>query len=232
MRNSQRVIAGLLGAIVALLILAAIWIRIAVPQPPALSGERATRAYDFAAFRGVEVNGQWQVTIERGDAWRVAVEAPAELGDNVRVRLDGDALELGYDGRWWFGDFGGDDGLEATVTMPALESLEISGSSRVRFSGFEGGTLSLEVSGAGDVRGAASRYDALTLDMSGAGNLDLGDVTVTDADIDVSGAGNVTLRMAGGRLTGDMSGAGNLQYFGTVSEQSVESSGFVNIRQR
>ena len=36
--------------------------------------------------------------------------------------------------------------------------------------------------------------------------------------------------MAGGRLTGDMSGAGNLAYLGTVSEQSVDTSGFVNIR--
>ncbi len=35
--------------------------------------------------------------------------------------------------------------------------------------------------------------------------------------------------MARGRLTGEMSGAGNLAYRGTVSEQSVETSGFVNV---
>jgi hypothetical protein len=48
----------------------------------------------------------------------------------------------------------------------------------------------------------------------------------------VSGAGNVKLRMAGGRLTGDVSGAANLEYYGPVSEQSVQQSGFVNVRRR
>ena len=74
--------------------------------------------------------------------------------------------------------------------------------------------------------------DSLILDKSGVGNLDLGDVTVTNAEVDVSGAGSVTLRMGGGRLSGDMSGFGNLEYYGTVSEQTVESSGFVNVRRR
>jgi hypothetical protein len=70
------------------------------------------------------------------------------------------------------------------------------------------------------------------LDLSGVGNADLADVTVTDADVDVSGAGNVKLRMAGGRLTGGVSGAANLEYYGPVSEQSVQQSGFVNVRRR
>ena len=99
-------------------------------------------------------------------------------------------------------------------------------------SGFESGALSLDVSGTGDVRGSASRFDALTLDVSGAVNVDLGDVPVANAEVDISGAGNVTLRMAGGRLTGELSGAANLNYYGTVSEASVETSGFVNLRRR
>jgi hypothetical protein len=88
------------------------------------------------------------------------------------------------------------------------------------------------VSGAVELRGTASRFETLTLDLSGAGSVDLGDVPVTDAAVDVSGAGNVTLRMAGGRLTGDMSGAANLGYFGTVSEETIEKSGFVNVSRR
>jgi hypothetical protein len=38
--------------------------------------------------------------------------------------------------------------------------------------------------------------------------------------------------MAGGRLTGDMSGAASLEYYGTVSEESVDTSGMVNVRRR
>jgi len=92
--------------------------------------------------------------------------------------------------------------------------------------------MSLNVSGAIDLTGAASRFDALTLYLSGTGSVNLADVPVTDANVDISGATSVTLRMTGGRLTGNLSGTANLEYFGTVSEESVEKSGFVNVRRR
>ena len=234
MRNSQRVMAGLLGGIVALLILAALWIKVAAPQRPQLSGERSTRTYDYADFAAVSVSGQWQVTIERGTAWRVAIDVPVEVIDGVRVEPRGETLGLHYEGAWWFGAFGREDGdgLKATITMPALESIELSGASTLSFSGFEGNSLSLTSSGASEVRSASGRFETLVLVMSGAGNVDLDGLPVTNADISVSGAGNVELNMAGGRLTGNMSGAGNLDYRGTVSEESVSTSGFVNIDRR
>jgi hypothetical protein len=211
----------------------AVWARLAAVPVPELSGERVSRSYDLTGFDGVETNGQWQVTIERGDAWSVALEAPVELVANLEVEIEGgDELSLGYASGWCAACFRDENVIEATITMPVLESLEISGASKLSFSGFEGSALSVDVSGAVDLRGADSRFETLTLDLSGAGAVDLSEVPTTNAEVDVSGAGNVKLRMAGGRLTGDMSGAANLEYSGTVSEESVEESGFVNIRRR
>jgi hypothetical protein len=233
MRNSQRAIAALLGVIVALLVVVAIWVRVAAPQPPELSGQRTTRTYDFKDFRGVEADGQWQITIERGDAWLVSVEAPAEIVDRVRVQRQADGEAVDLEGPWWLGDFGdGEAALQATITMPSLETLDISGTSIISFSGFDGAALALELAGGGQVRGTASRFDRLTLDMSGAAEIDLSGVPVTDAEVDVSGAGNVKLQMAGGRLTGDLSGAANLEYSGTVSAETIDRSGLVNVRHR
>jgi hypothetical protein len=231
MRTSQRVVAATLGAIIVLLLVIAISIRVSAPTAPALSGERASRTYDYASFNGIEISGQWQVSIERGDAWRVAVDAPAELLDSLRVEQDGDRLELEIDGGSWFGGFGrNNDGPKVTIAMPVLESLELSGASTVSFSGFEGARLSIASSGAAEIRAATSRFDTLTLQLSGAGNADHDEISVANAEVSVSGAANVTLNMAGGRLTGSMSGAGNLEYRGTVTEQSIDSSGLVNIR--
>jgi len=233
MRNSQRVVLGLLGVIVGLMVVVAVWVRAAAPALVRLSGERTTRTFDVTDFDGVDVGGQWRVVIERGDAWRVSVEMPAEVVDQVRVARDGDTLHLGYDGPW-LGDFDSDDGsLQATITMPSLATLRFSGmSQQLSFSGFDGGSLSLDAEGAGNIRGASSRFDSLTLDLSGFGNIDFSDVAVTDADVDLGGFGNVTLRMAGGRLRGDMSGFGNLEYYGTVSEENIDKSGFGSIRRR
>jgi hypothetical protein len=231
MRNSQRVVAGVIGAIALVIVAIGVWVRFGAPQLPELSGDRTTRAYEFMGFDGVAVSGQWQITMERGDSWRVTVDVPLEVVDSVRVEQDGGRLSLSSERGFRFGDFD-DDEMKATVTMPALTSIELSGASTLSLSGFEGDRLSLTSSGASEVRAANGRFDALTLVMSGAGNVDLDDVAVTNADIRVSGAGNVKLNMAGGRLTGHMSGAGNLEYRGTVSEQSVTTSGIVNIRRR
>ena len=231
MRNSQRVMLGLLGVIVGLMVVVAVWVRAAAPEPPQLSGERTTKTFDFTDFDGVEVECRCQVTIERGDAWRISVEMPVEVVDQVRVRRDGDVLTLGQEGPW-LGGFDEDRSLEATITMPVLATLNHSGMSRVSFSGFDGRSLSFDASGAGNIRGAASRFDSLVLEMNGFGNIDFSDVAFTNADVDLNGFGNLTLRMAGGWLRGDLSGVGSLEYYGTVSEENVEKSGFGSIRRR
>jgi len=197
MRNSQRAIAALLGVIVALLVVVAIWVRVAAPEPRELSGEKTTKTYDLADFNAVDVTGPWRVTIARGDAWQVSVEMPVEVVDEVRVDRDGGDLEL--QGPWWVGNFAGEGpALQATITMPALESVHISGASMLAFSGFAGRALSVELSGAGQLRGNASRFDRLDLDMSGAAAIDLSDVVVTDAEVDISGAGSVKLQWPAG----------------------------------
>src|SRR5262245_22406313 len=98
MRNSQRVMLGLLGVIVGLMVVVAVWVGAGATALPQLSGERSTMTYDFTDFDGVDVDGQWRVTIERGDAWRVSVELPVEVVDQVRVRREGDTLNLVYEG--------------------------------------------------------------------------------------------------------------------------------------
>jgi hypothetical protein len=231
-RNSQLAVVAALGVVVAATIGAAVWMRLGAEPPPELSGERGSRAVDYTGFDRVDVGGQWTVTIERGDAWRIALEAPVEILDDIEVERDGNELSVDYEGGWCPGCFRDERALEVTITMPALGSLDLSGATTASFAGFTGRALAVDVSGAVELRGTASRFDRLTLDLSGAGSVDLGDVTVTDAELDVSGAGNVTLRMAGGRLTGDMSGAANLEYYGTVSEEAIERSGFVNVTRR
>jgi hypothetical protein len=231
-RNSQRAIVGALGLIVALMVAFAVWILVVAEPAPELSGQRTSRTSDLTGFDGVEISGQWEVTIERGDAWRVVLDVPAEWADSVEAELQGDRLSLSFEGGFCIACFDGGPELKAAITMPALDSIDMSGTSFVQFSGFEGPRLSLDLSGAGRIRGAMSRFDELSLDMSGAASVELGEVAVRDAEVDTSGAGSVTLLMAGGRLTGDMSGAASLEYYGTVSEESVDTSGMVNVRRR
>jgi hypothetical protein len=231
MRSSQRAVVGALALIVGVMVAVALWLRLTAEPAPQLSGQRTVQNYDHTGFDGIEIGGQWDVALERGAAWSVALDVPTELADDIDVELRGGRLSLSFAGGFCVGCFRQLE-LKATITMPALASLDMSGASVVMFSGFEGTDLSLDLSGAGQIHGTASRFDKLTLDMSGAAHVDLGDVPVTDADIDVSGTGDVALNMAGGRLTGDVSGAARIEYSGTVSVEDVDKSGMVSVNRR
>ena len=104
MRNSQRALVAALGVVVVAMLGVVTWLRLNAEAAPELSGQRSSRTYDLTGFDGVSVSGQWEVTIERGDTWRVAVDVPAEVIDDLRVELDADDVSLGFERAWWFGD--------------------------------------------------------------------------------------------------------------------------------
>jgi Putative auto-transporter adhesin, head GIN domain len=235
-RSTAALLVGL-GSIVAVLLLVALWVRFTSTGKalPSLSGQRATRSYDLSGFTQVKASGQWQVTLVRGDEWAVEVSYPAELESGVDVRQERGALALRYTlERSWWSDFGSNDSLamNARIVMPALEAVEMHGASSLDFSGFAGERLAIDASGAVAIDGRDSRYGALGLKISGAGRADLGGVTTTAARIDVSGVQTVTLRMAGGPLSGGVSGVSRVDYSGTVSSQDVRASGVSRVEHR
>jgi hypothetical protein len=234
MRRSTAALLVGLGSIVAVLLLLALWVRFTSTGNalPSLSGQRTTRSYAVTGFTEVRASGQWQVTLVRGDAWAVEVSYPAELESGVEVRQERGALTLRYNSaRSWWSDFGSNEKLAMTarVVMPALEAVDLRGASSLDLSGFAGERLTIGASGAVSIDGRDSRYDALALKISGVGRTDLSGVTTTDARIDVSGAQNLTLRMAGGTLSGGVSGVSRVDYLGTVSSQDVRASGVSRI---
>jgi hypothetical protein len=235
-RSTVALLVGV-GSIVAALLLLGLWVRFTSTNEalPPLSGQRATRSYDLSGFTQVKASGQWQVTLARGDAWAVEVSYPAELESGIDVRQERGALTLRYTlKRSWWSDFGSNKalGMEARIVMPALEAVDMSGASSLDLTGFEGKRLTVDASGAISIDGRESRYDALALKISGVGRVDLSGVATTDARIDVSGAQNLTLRMAGGTLSGGVSGVSRVDYLGTVSSQDVRTSGVSRIEHR
>jgi hypothetical protein len=230
MSNSQRALLGGIGFVALIMMVGAVWSRLTVTTGPQISGERSTLTPALADFAGIEASGRWDLTVARGDAWRVELDVPVELVDRIEARVEDGRLVLGFEG--WLGSCGDSDRcrMNASITLPALREINLSGATTVDFSGFDGERLAIETSGASEIDGSASRYDELAVTTSGAGDVDLEEVTVTNAEVSVSGAGSIALRMAGGRLTGELSGAADLRYSGTVSEESVSRSGAANVR--
>jgi len=199
----------------------------------------ATQNFPLENFRSISFIGSWEVDLEQGDNWQVELTYPRALERSIRVALEGDKLVLdpGSKGRhrwnWnWWGGGKNQQRFTARIVMPELEAIEISGASDMDLSGFEGDKLDITISGAGNIEGDDGYYKELTLIMSGAGNVEMRDMTFVDAQVVLSGAGNVELGMDGGVLSGNLSGFGNIEYYGTVSDETVRISGFGKVRQR
>ena len=195
--------------------------------------DRTSGNFELKDFRNVIFEGAWEVDLIQGNDWHVELSYPEDLEDEIRVEVENNRLVLDS-GNWHMRDWGWwkdgqDTHMTARIIMPELHAVEITGTTKLDFSGFEGDHISITISGAGHVEGDDGRYDELTVTMSGAGHVDMRDVIVIDAEVTISGAGYVKLSMNGGVLSGDLSGFGNIVYSGTVTDERVNISGFGNV---
>ena len=229
MKRSQIALLSVGGILAGIVIVSVVSARIALSHggtefldAASIAGGAGLRGFD-----GVEVAGRWRVNVSRGDDWRVDLSYPEDLEDRIKVRLQGDRLWLGFkSGVPW-----DEPGLpvSADIVMPELEEVEVRGAAMVEVSGFRGRRLEIDIAGAARLEGRDGRYDELELSVAGASDIDLRGIAVTDADIDLAGASNITLTMDGGALSGSMAGAGSIEYYGSVSSESVHVAGAARV---
>lgn len=151
------------------------------PRDAIGSGKLVTRRYDLTGVTKVRAGWAFEVTIVRGEGSEATVTVDDNLVSNLRVRVDGDTLELGYDEP----DSGfvlnplrgiarvtrGADSatLKARVTLPGLQALDVRDASRTRVEGFESPErLDLRVADAGRVDLAGVRAGEVRLVVSDA----------------------------------------------------------------
>jgi len=246
MRKSQITVLSALGAIALVIVAAIVAARLIAarldsgeysgesPRAARSTGAVTNETRDLSGFDRVDARGMWEIEITQGSGWDVVLTYPQDTQDQLDVRVENGRLILEEEGReWsWFGPFGrtdDDQTLTATIVMPALESIDLSGASELTVSGFSGEKLEITASGAIEIDGTNGSYRELQLVVSGAGDVDLGEIVVDDANVVLSGAGEITLNMNGGELSGTVSGAGEIRYHGTVREENVVTSGFSSV---
>jgi hypothetical protein len=204
------------------------------------SGNIVTQEIDFADFTAVEAANAFVVDITRSDSFGVTLRVDDNIMDLVDVSKAGDMLRIRLKPRASVTNAT----LEASVTMPEIDGLKLSGASRVSLSGFsstdhmdvelsgastldgdlEAGSVDLEVSGASRVALEGSA-DELSVDGSGASTLDLEEFAVDTAGIDLSGASEATVNVGDRIDPVDVSGASRLRYVGDPALGDVTASG-------
>ena len=203
------------------------------------SGNLETEEYAFPDFTEVEISSAFEFEIDQSSSYSISVTADDNVMNHVRVSQAGQTLKIGL-GR--VGPIGLVT-LRASVTMPQLSGLTVSGASRGTVSGFNStedldigvsgasrvsgditaGNVRFGVSGASSIQleGSANEMDATA---SGASHLNLDDFVVNNVDVNLSGASSGTVNLDG-RLDADLSGASNLWYIGEPMMGDIDTSG-------
>ena len=188
--------------------------RITFGQPVA---QAATAVFDFTNFSEISVPTVFGVTVTQGPDFSVEVVTDDDVLNRVDVTQTGSRLNIAL----LPGD-GNIQTLQAFVTMPVLNSIDLSGVVNARLNGFNQTQMTVNVGGVSRLRGNALVIGTLTASVSGVSQLDFGNIRpLGSANIDVSGVSQATLNMGVGSTlsgtvaTGQGTGTSTLFYYGT-----------------
>lgn len=171
------------------------------------SGELTTTQFDVDEFDSIEVGNAFEAFITVGEQQSVEVLANADLVEELDVRVRNSTLLVGLR-----------DGvslrsgtLEATITVPDLVALDVSGASDVSLFGSSGSEQHFEISGASDLTATGVR-GVLELEVSGSSNVEM-QGRASEVTIDATGASDVLLDLAGvERAKVDLTGASSVEF--------------------
>jgi hypothetical protein len=183
----------------------------------------ATKDYDLKDFTRIEVGGAFEVEITRSDSFKVSITA--DDFPHVRVEKRDDTLVIRRQGIEWFAPFHGRP--KATVTLPALIELEVSGASRGKFENFQSDdNLTVDLSGASHVEALNISAGTIEVKATGASSLTGGIKAAKDAKFEATGASRIELTGTGANIVMKVSGASRAELGEfPVQNASLEISG-------
>lgn len=198
---------------------------------PASGYTSVSRHYNFKNFDRIAASHSWQVDVVFADTYSVDVEVPDFIEPYLKVKNVSGKLVLSLEklpvnvknqlnkskGR-----------LQASVKMPSLQAVDLSGASRLSANGvLDLGQKSLDI----DISGASQLdelqvkgVDRLSIDLSGATGCNL-NVEAEEMHIDVSGSSRLEWKGTALRAFIDCSGASGIQMDGNVGRMNIECSG-------
>lgn len=186
-----------------------------------------TRTYDFTDFDKVEIGGVYEFDVTVGEDYSITISGAPEQMDRIDVSVvDGklilDEARRENRRRKWK-----DQGLEATINLPALRALDVSGIVDGEITGIDAEEFDADFSGVGaiEISGTCGHFDA---DISGIGDFDASELRCQTADVDVSGIGDVDV-YASEEIDISIGGIGDVDIHGSPSRVEKNGSLFSDI---
>jgi phage shock protein PspC (stress-responsive transcriptional regulator) len=203
------------------------------------NGERIS--FDFSGFQSVDVGSIFNTEIRAGSNWDVEVSGRDRDLEDVVIKVTNGELVINFKkdiSKW---DRNRKE-VKVHITMPELQSLDLSGAAKGKVYGFDQHNMDINLSGASvtemdvdlteaniDLAGVSrlnisGTGESLDAEISGASNLNAEDFMVDYAVLDVSGASKARVHV-NKELEIDASGGSSVRYSGDPMLKSDRSSG-------
>lgn len=205
-----------------------------------------TQDRHLTGFKGVDLQGSFDVYIIQGANESVKVEAPGDIMERIKTEVSGGVLKIynkGNSSDWNLNLFGSHKKVLIYVVAKDLNAITVSGSGDVYFkNGITTPSLKLRVSGSGDVNGKVQVKELETsvsgsgdvrvtgsaassdVHVSGSGDFRGGDLITVSTAVRVSGSGDASVN-ASTKIDASVSGSGDVHYSGNPKSVSKSKSG-------
>lgn len=181
-----------------------------------------TEVRNLDAFHAVELRDSANVAVRVGEAQSLVVTAPEDLLPFLKTEVK--------EGRLVVERAAGAPHVrrhaELTITVPALDALEIAGSGDATIANLAGGSFRASIAGSGDLK-ASGTVDKLEVEIAGSGDASLGALAANEVCVKVNGSGDVRVAPVNA-LDVRIQGSGDVHYRGSPRvTQEVRGSGDV-----
>lgn len=167
------------------------------------SGKPAAWDFDYRNFTKIEVGYAFDVEIVKADSYMVRITIDDNLYEYLDISKQGDTLYLRLKPNYNYTNVN----QKATINLPDLEKLGLSGASQA------------------DISSGFSSSHAVDFELSGASKVDIGSMKAGNTNFGLSGASKASgsIEMGNGRF--DLSGASSLKLEGSANNIDIQASG-------
>lgn len=189
------------------------------------SGTTKTETRNVSSFDSLKVENAINVEISAGNDFSVEVEADDNLLEYIKTETSGDTLKIYSDG-----SISTKSEINVKISMPEINSLDVSGASTAIVSNVKSDSLELGASGASKIKidGEATNLEA---EASGASRINAEGLKIENANVEAIGASNMTV-WTNAELKADASGASSIYYIGEPKNIKQNSSGASSVKRK
>lgn len=184
---------------------------------------------NVSGFDGVDIGGTITAKVTVGQNFSVVVEAEKDILPKIITKVKNNDLIVKFEKGFWKNRSYKSRKIKVrvTISLPALEDLDVSGASKASVSGVNSDKLTIDVSGASNVNIEGSARE-IEVDLSGASSLMAKSLLSEVAEMDLSGASSAKINVTNS-IRVDASGASSVRYLGDPQVQK-DTSGASSIR--